>query len=200
EFTQPGLPGWSDSIPGVEVLEYDVELAKQLLQEAGGYPRASLPIYYNGDGSHKDWIEAVANQLRENLGINAVPAPTVTFAELLEKIRDHELDGPWRASSIPFSPSLDDMLFTIYYTKDGAATTGGYSSAEFNQLLDEGRSQTTLDAADSYFNQAQEVLFADLPVIPLWYTYQATIHSERIRGVIVGPIAGTPYYAYELVG
>ncbi|MDR1387181.1 MAG: ABC transporter substrate-binding protein, partial [Propionibacteriaceae bacterium] len=40
EFTQPGLPGWSDSIPGVEVLEYDVELAKQLLQEAGGYPRA----------------------------------------------------------------------------------------------------------------------------------------------------------------
>ncbi|MDR1512521.1 MAG: ABC transporter substrate-binding protein, partial [Propionibacteriaceae bacterium] len=200
EFTQPGLPGWSDSIPGVDVTDYDVDLAKKLFEEAGGYPRDTLRLYYNGDGSHKEWIEAVANQLRENLGINAVASPTVTFAELLEKIRDRELDGPWRASSIPFSPSLDDMLSTIYYTKEGATTQGGYASAEYNGLLNEGRSQTSLDEANKYFNQAQEVLFKDLPAVPLWYTYQATIHSDRITGVAVTPIAGTPYYLYEKIG
>jgi oligopeptide transport system substrate-binding protein len=200
DFTQQGLGGWSDSIPGVEVLDYDVAKAKALLAEAGGYPRDALNIYYNGDGAHKEWVEAVANQLRENLGINAVPAPTTTFAELLEKIRNHELDGPWRASNIPFNPGLDDMLATGYAAQPGSTTAAGYYSQDFQDRLAEGRRQTSLDAANEYFNKAQEILFRDLPVIPLWYTYQTTIHSTQVTGVTLGPIAGTPYYLIKRVG
>jgi oligopeptide transport system substrate-binding protein len=200
DFTQEGLGGWSDSIPGVEVLDYDVDKAKALLAEAGGYPRDTFNIYYNGDGAHKEWVEAVANQVRENLGINAVPSPTTTFAELLEKIRDHQLDGPWRASNIPFNPGLDDMLATGYSSQPGSTTTSGYYSQDFQDRLAEGRRQTSLDAANEYFNEAQSILFRDLPVIPLWYTYQTTIHSTKVQGVTLGPIAGTPYYAIEKIG
>ncbi|MDR1077510.1 MAG: ABC transporter substrate-binding protein [Propionibacteriaceae bacterium] len=195
DFTQRGLDGWSDAIPGVEVLDFDPDLARRLLAEAGGYPRETFTIYYNADGSHKEWVEAVANQVRENLGINAVPGPVTTFAELLGQIRDHTLDGPWRASNIPFNPGLDDMLATGYSAAAGSTTQAGYHSQDFEDLLALGRSQTSLDAANQYFNQAQSVLFRDLPVIPLWYTYQTTIHARTVQGVVLGPIAGTPYYA-----
>ncbi|MDR1077492.1 MAG: ABC transporter substrate-binding protein [Propionibacteriaceae bacterium] len=199
DYTQIGLEGWSDSIPGNEVLDYDVELAKRLLEQAGGYPYADLKLYYNADGAHKDWIEAVANQLRENLGLNAIPGPITTFPQFLEQRDAHELDGPWRASEIPFNPSLDDMLRNVYSRTGGASSQSGWASDEYESLLAQGRSALTTDQAVAYFNQAQEVLFRDLPAIPLWYSYSSTIHSTRVTGVIIGPAGAFTSHLYERV-
>lgn len=197
EFTQIGLYGWSDSIPGSDVLDYDVDRAKSLLAQAGGFPLEELKLYYNGDGAHKDWIQAVANQLRENLGLNAVPTPITTFSEFLEDRNAREFTGPWRASEIPFNPSLDDMLRNVYSRTGGASSQSGWSSDEYEDLLSKGRSATDPAAAVAYFNQAQEVLFRDLPAIPQWYTYGTTIHSARVTNVLRGPAGSSTVHLYE---
>ncbi|MDR1393292.1 MAG: ABC transporter substrate-binding protein [Bifidobacteriaceae bacterium] len=197
EFTQIGLDGWRDDIPGNEVLDFDVSLAKSLLEQAGGYPRDELPIYYNADGAHKEWVEAVAYQIRENLGINAVPAPVTTFPDFLEQRDNREFTGPFRASEIPFSPGLDDMLRNIYSRAGGASSGSGWTSDEYEALLAEGRSALSIDEAVVYFNQAQEVLFRELPAIPLWYSFGASIYSTKITNVERWPIGGTPVFLIQ---
>jgi oligopeptide transport system substrate-binding protein len=200
EFTQQRLYGWRDDIPGVEVLSYDVDKAKEWLEQAGGYPYDELPLYYNGDGAHKEWIEAVSYQLRENLGINAVPSPITTFPEFLEKVNNQELTGPWRASEIPFNPGLDDILRNVYSQAGGASSGSSWSSQEFDDILAKGRSATDPDEANDYFNQAQEVLLRELPAIPLWYTYVSTIHSTKVSGVRIAPPGATATHLIEKTG
>ncbi|MDR1237348.1 MAG: ABC transporter substrate-binding protein, partial [Propionibacteriaceae bacterium] len=197
EFTQEGLYGWNGNLPGSDVLDFDVEKAVQLLKDAGGYPREELPIYYNADGAHKEWVEAVANQLRANLAINAVPTPVTTFPEFLEKRDKKEFTGPWRASEIPFNPGLDDVLRNVYSTTGSSNSGSGYRSTEFEELLAKGRAQTSIDEANSYFNQAQEVLLRDLPAIPLWYSYRTTIHSTKVSNVQTSAFGSTTYLIHK---
>jgi ABC-type oligopeptide transport system substrate-binding subunit len=197
EFTQKGLYGWRDDIPGSDILDFDPERAKRLYEEAGGYPGGTLKIYYNADGAHKEWTEAVANQLRQNLGLEAVSTPVTTFPEFLEQRDAEEFDGPWRASEIPFNPGLDDVLRNVYSQTGGASSGSGWTSAEFESLLTQGRAQTDVEAANDLFNQAQEVLFRDLPAIPLWYTYGSTIHSKLVSNVQRTQFGSTLYLVHK---
>ncbi|MDR0592186.1 MAG: ABC transporter substrate-binding protein [Bifidobacteriaceae bacterium] len=197
EFTQEGLHGWDGNLPGSEILDFDPDKAKQLLEEAGGYPRDELPIYYNADGAHKEWVEAVANQLRANLGLNAVPAPITTFPEFLEKRDLEEFTGPWRASEIPFNPGLDDILRNVYSRAGSSSSGSGFESEEFEELLAAGRAQTSIDEANAYFNEAQEVLLRELPAIPLWYTYRTQIHSTKVSNVQTAAFGSTTYLIHK---
>ncbi|MBW3091823.1 ABC transporter substrate-binding protein [Bifidobacterium sp. 82T10] len=192
DFTVKGLYGWSDSIKGSDVLDFNVTKAKALLKEAGGYTK-ELPIYYNADGAHKQWVEAVANQIKKNLGINAVPKPTTTFSDFLEKRADHQFTGPWRASEIPFNPGLDDMLRNVYSTSGSANSGSEWTSDAFEAKLKEGWQQKDTDAAIEKFNEAQEILFQDLPAIPLWYTKIPSVYSTKVSNVHTNVFGSTLY-------
>src|SRR5690625_7178317 len=52
EFTTPGIIGYSDSIPGSEVLEYDADKAKDLWAQADAISQYddTFTIGYNADG------------------------------------------------------------------------------------------------------------------------------------------------------
>src|SRR5699024_10194401 len=80
EFTAPVIDGYSDSIPGNEVLTFNAEAAKKAWADADAISKwdadAELSIGYNVDGAgNKEYVEAVVNQLKNNLGINAVAKP-----------------------------------------------------------------------------------------------------------------------------
>ncbi|NTW41210.1 MAG: ABC transporter substrate-binding protein, partial [Cellulomonadaceae bacterium] len=63
-------PGTPEGICG-EYCEYDPEAAKALLDEAGGFEGA-MEIYYPGGVGLDELYTAIANNLRQNLGIDAV--------------------------------------------------------------------------------------------------------------------------------
>ncbi|KFI48005.1 peptide ABC transporter substrate-binding protein [Bifidobacterium biavatii] len=192
DFTVKGLNGWNDSIPGSDILDYNPTKAKQLLEEAGGYDK-ELPIYYNSDGGHKQWVEAVANQLKKNLGLNVVPSPTTTFADFLQKRADHKFTGPWRAAEIPFNPGLDDMLRNVYSTADASESSFGWHSDAFESKLKEGWAQKDTDEANKKFNEAQEILFKELPAIPLWYAATPTVYSTKVSNVVDASFGSAVY-------
>jgi oligopeptide transport system substrate-binding protein len=196
EFTQPGLNGWNGNLPGSDILDFNPERARALLAEAGGLDR-DLPIYYNADGAHKDWVEAVVNQLKINLGINAYPAPVTTFSEFLEQRANHEFTGPWRASEIPFNPGLDDMLRNVYSANGGASSGSGWFSQEYEDLLTLGWAQSDVNEANKYFNQAQQVLLRELPAIPLWYSYRTSIHSTLVSNVQISAFGSNTYLIHK---
>ena len=53
-------------------------------------------IAYNGDGGHQAWVDAVANSIKNTLGIQAEGQPYATFAELRKDVQDRKMTGAFR--------------------------------------------------------------------------------------------------------
>jgi oligopeptide transport system substrate-binding protein len=187
DFTSPVIDGYSEDIPGSEVLDFDADEAKKLWAEADAIAPwdGTFQIGYNADGGHQAWVDAVANQLKNNLGIDASGAPYPTFAEFRTAITDRTIQTAFRTGWQADYPALFNFLGPIYGT-DAGSNDGDYSNPEFDALLAEGLAETDLDAANAIFQQAQEILFVDLPATPLWYATVNGAWGESVDNVEYG--------------
>ncbi|WP_400999527.1 ABC transporter substrate-binding protein [Agromyces sp. GXQ0307] len=195
DFTSPVIDGYSEDIPGSEVLEYDPEKAKELWAEADAISpwEGSFQIGYNADGGHQGWVDAVTNQIKNELGIDASGAPYPTFAEFRTAITDRTIQTGFRTGWQADYPSLSNFLGPIYVTGAGS-NDGDYSNPEFDALIDEGLSETEVEAGIEKFQQAQEILFEDLPAIPLWYSTVNGAWGEQVENVQFGWNSVPLYY------
>lgn len=187
DFTAPVIDGYSEDIPGSDVLEFDAELAAELWAEADAIApwSGTFEIQYNADGPNQGWVDAVANQLKNNLGIEAAGKPIPTFAEHRTLITERQANTAFRNGWQFDYPSMFNGLGPIYGTGAGS-NDGDYSNPEFDALLDEGASATDVEEGVAKFQQAQEILFQDLPSIPLWYTNALGAWSENVDNVEFG--------------
>ena len=196
EFTAPVIDGYSDSVPGNEVLEFNPEKAKELwaqAEEISPWPAGqAFTLGYNADANHKEWVDAVANGLKNNLGITAEGKPYATFKELRADASAKTLTGAIRTGWQADYPSLNNFLGPLYGTGAGS-NDGDYSSEEFDSLLSEGLAASSPEEGSKIFNQAQEVLLKDLPVVPLWYQVAQSGWSNNVDNVETG-WNGVPVY------
>ncbi|MDK6230861.1 hypothetical protein, partial [Streptococcus agalactiae] len=67
------VDGYNENLPGNDVLKFDAKAAKDLWQKADAIKKydGTFELAYNSDGGHQAWVDAVCNQLKNNLGINA---------------------------------------------------------------------------------------------------------------------------------
>ena len=63
---------------------------------------------------------------------------------------------------------------------------GDYSNPEFDALIKEGLGETDVQAGIEKFQKAQEILFEDLPAIPLWYATANGAWGENVDNVEFG--------------
>ncbi|PKQ14801.1 MAG: ABC transporter substrate-binding protein, partial [Actinobacteria bacterium HGW-Actinobacteria-8] len=185
DFTSPVISGWSDSIPGSEVLEYNPDKAVELWAEADAISpwTGTFKIGYNADGGHQGWVDAVINSIKNTLGIDAEGNPYPTFGEFRTDITGRVIDSAFRTGWQADYPSLFNFLGPIYGTGAGS-NDGDYSSAEFDALLKEGSAMTDTDEANATFQKAQEILFKDLPAIPLWYSNVTGGYADTVDNVV----------------
>lgn len=195
DFTSPVIDGWSDSVPGNEVLEYDPELAKELWDQANAiqpYSGEDFTIAYNADGGHQTWVDAVANSISGALGITAVGQPFPDFASYLDA-RDNEKVGAFRAGWQADYPGLYNFLGPLYATGAGS-NDGKYSDKAFDDLLAKGISETDEAARNATLLEAQSVLFEDLPSLPLWYSNVNGGWADGVQNVEFGWNSVPLYY------
>ncbi len=187
DFTSPVIDGYSEDIPGSEVLEFDAEKAKDLWAEADAIApwTGSFEIQYNADGPNQGWVDAVANQVKNNLGIEAAGKPIPTFAEHRTLITERQSTTAFRTGWQFDYPSMFNGLGPIFGTGAGS-NDGDYSNPDFDALLDEGASAAEVEEGIQKFQEAQEILFQDLPAIPLWYTNAMGAWGEEVENVQFG--------------
>ena len=187
DFTSPVIDGWSDSLEGAEVLEFNAEKAQELWAEADAISPWSgeFQIAYNADGGHQAWVDATVNSIKNTLGIEASGAPYPTFAELRALVTDRTIATAFRTGWQADYPGLYNFLGPLYATNAGS-NDGDYSSEEFDTLLSEGISATDADEANGLFQDAQEVLLKDLPAFPLWYSNVVGGYGETVENVEFG--------------
>lgn len=139
-------------------------------------------IAYNGDGGHDAWVDAVSNQLKNNLGITAEGKSYPTFDELRTDITERKIKTAFRTGWQPDYPSIFNYLQAIYQTKAGS-NDGDYSSKEFDDLITKVAGEPDAEKRYKLQDQAQEVLLKDLPATPLWYANVAAVAAKGVENV-----------------
>jgi oligopeptide transport system substrate-binding protein len=188
DFTSPVIDGYSDSLEGAEVLEYNPDEAVKLWAEADAiapYGDTTFDISYNSDGGHQAWVEAVTNSISNTLGITATGKAYPTFQAALDDREKQVLTGGTRAGWQADYPSLFNFL-QPQYTTGASSNYEGYSSPEFEALLDEGSTAATVEDAIAKYQEAQELLLVDLPATPLWYANVNGVWAETVENVTFG--------------
>jgi oligopeptide transport system substrate-binding protein len=197
DFTAPVIDGYNENVTGSEVLKFDAAKAKELWAKADAikpYDSSKpLQLAYNTDGGNKEWIDAVANNFKNNLGIQAEGQPFAKFAEILNLRKAKTLPGLTRAGWQADYPSLYNFLGPL--VKTGASSNyEAYSNPAFDKLLTEGLGAKSTDDANKKFTQAQEILFQDLPNLPLWYQARQAVWSQNVSNVDSGWNGVIQYY------
>ncbi|KAE8763107.1 peptide ABC transporter substrate-binding protein [Georgenia thermotolerans] len=195
DFTSPVIDGWSDSVPGSEVLEFDPEKAKELWAEADKLSPwdGKFTLAYNSDGGHQAWVDATMNSIKNTLGIEAEGQPYALFADLRTDVTDRKMTGGFRTGWQADYPALGNFLGPIYGTGAGS-NDGDYSNPEVDDLLKQAAAAPSIEESNALYQKVQEILFKDLPAIPLWYSNVTGGYAETVDNVEFGWNSVPLYY------
>jgi oligopeptide transport system substrate-binding protein len=186
EFTARSLPAFEPNLPGNDVLNFDPDRARQLWKQADAISAWSgqYVIAYNADAGNQEWVDAVANSVKNVLGIDAVGAPQPTFAGFRTEITNHTISTAFRAAWIGDYPSMIEFLAPLFATGAGSNDVG-YSNPEFDAALAAAEAAPNLGESDALANAAQRYLMRDMPVVPLWDNISVVGWSAEVRNVHV---------------
>ncbi|WP_432624615.1 peptide ABC transporter substrate-binding protein [Bifidobacterium sp.] len=188
DFTSPLVPEYAKNLKNGDNLKYNADKAKELWEKANAIKpwSGNFRIAYNADGGHKEWVDAVCNQIKNTLGIDAAGDPYATFSDVRKRVTDRSITTAFRSGWMLDYPSAEDYLNPLYASSsaDGhGSNDGDYKSEEFDNLLNAALAQTDVQKRTDDFTEAQEVLAKDLPVIPLWYDNVAAVSATNVKNV-----------------
>ena len=101
---------------------------------------------------------------------------------------DVGVDGPVRLSWVLSSYLSPEYALSAPWACDGGSNLSGYCNEDFDELIAQANASDR-DTADALYQQAEDVLLEDMPLIPMWYGLARTVYSERVDQVMMD--AGT---------
>jgi oligopeptide transport system substrate-binding protein len=174
-YGEPSYVAWRD-VPYEERLAQ----AKELMAAAGYGPDNPLKtqLRYNTSENHKKIAVAIAAMWKQ-LGVETELFNTEV------KVHYNDLqEGNFEVARAGWIADYNDPQNFLYLmeTSTGVQNYAGYSSAEFDRLMDE--ADRTADGArrNQLMHQAEAVAMADLPNIPIYYYVSKDLVSKAVQG------------------
>jgi oligopeptide transport system substrate-binding protein len=168
--------------------QLDVKRANALLDEAGFDRSQPIELWFNAGSGNDAWMEAVGNQLRTNLGVEFVLRGDLAPPEYGPLLFSKGMTGPFRMGWSMDYPSPQNFLEPLYSTQSqppAGSNTSFYSSPEFDALVAEGNAAASNEEAIGFYNQAEDVLLEDMPIIPLFFDVTQSVHSTDVTEMVV---------------
>jgi oligopeptide transport system substrate-binding protein len=186
DFTASSLPGFDPHIAGDDALTFDPDRARRLWSQADAISKwtGRYAIAYNADGGHQEWVDAVANSVKNILGIDAVGAPQPTFAAFRTQVTTRSIATAFRAGWQGDFPSMLEFLEPLFVTGAGADDVG-YSNPQFDAAIATAEAAPSLPQSFGLANAAQRILLRDMPVVPLWYTISVAGRSPAVSHLVL---------------
>ncbi|MFJ7906384.1 ABC transporter substrate-binding protein [Kitasatospora sp. NPDC096204] len=180
-WVAPGVMGYKADTCG-EFCKFNPEKAKQLIAEGGGVPGGKVTILYNADGSHKEWVDAVCNSIRQSTGVDCTGDPKPDFKTVRDVVTNKQVQSMMRTGWVQDYPLNANFLRDVYGT--GASSNDNqYSSPEFDRLAKEADAATSVEKTAELYQQAEAQLAKDMPSIPLWYYKTSSGYSKNVQNV-----------------
>lgn len=168
----PGVFGYDEDLEG---LEYDVDKAKELLEEAGYEDGFSATIWTNDERQRIDTATNVQAQLAE-IGID-LEVEIVEWGAMLEQTAQGEHDMMvfgWTT----VTGDADNGMYSLFHS-DNIGSPGNRTftkDEEVDKYLDQARQTADPDERQEYYSKAQERLIDLAPFVYL-------LHQEYLLGV-----------------
>lgn len=190
-YVPPQVPGASDT--ACEACVYDLELAQEHFAASGVEPGTTIVLYDIADDGQAV-IEFLTNTWADAFGLE-IEVRSFEFAQFLEETAADKVEGPFELGWVWDYPSGYSMLQPLFASGSGANNLS-YASEEFDALMTQIETSTDPAEVPGLLNEAEQVVLADLPMLPLSFGRETTVHAERISGLEVD--AGA-LYRLELV-
>jgi peptide/nickel transport system substrate-binding protein len=176
-FVPAGLPSFDST--KVKGYAYNPSLARRLLKEAGVSPSnqpviklLTIPIY-------SDIASYIARQLEE-IGLN-VQVDVVQKSLLLE-LTSNSKALFFRGSWIADYPDAENYL-SVFYSKNPAPPNyTRYHNPKFDALFEKAIAETNDSLRYQLYQQADQAMMEDAPVVPLWYDEVVHLVQPGIKG------------------
>ena len=164
----PGFPGYSAEIKG---LEYDPDLAKDLLSQSAyadstDRPRIVLTVPGTG-GSPGLTTEVVADMWRQTLGIE-IEIQQVEWATYIQDLHRGRLQAwsglSWQAD-YPDPQTFIDVLFR----SDSAINYGGYVNSRVDDYVISAQTEQDATSRIRHYIDAEQIVVSEAAWLPLWW-------------------------------
>lgn len=192
-------PGHWAYVAPAHPLVHDLAEAGRLLDAAGypdpdgpgGRPRLSLVYKTSSDQFRVAVARVIAAQLAQlDVAVEVRPFEFGTFFADIKK-------GAFQLGSMQTGDvSEPDMYFAYFHSsripdKDHPDDTNRwrYANPEVDRLLEQGRSEPDRAARIALYARAQELLLADMPIVPLWHEDNVALINRAVDGFQVLPSA-----------
>lgn len=156
-------------------------LARRLYKEAGYSEENPLrfELRYNTSDWHTKIAVAIQSMWSEVLGVEATLI-NEEFQVLLANMRDAEVTQVFRASWIG---DYDDAHTFLSVLRAGSASNMlRYADDDFESLMQRAADQVDVDRRKLYLEEAERVMLADHPVIPLYFFVSKHLVRPEVRG------------------
>lgn len=171
--------------PCGEGCEFRPRQARRLFERAGGLSRPPT-IWFNSGAGLEAWIEAIAEQWEEHLGIEEVRLRPEPFGRYLELLGSGDIRGPYRLGWAMDYPSLLFFLEPLH-ARGGRINFDGYTNQRAERLIARGNAAGSVQAALDPFRRAEQLILEDWHHIPLWFSVHHLAHSPRVEEVGFDP-------------
>lgn len=183
-FVPEGLPSFDST--KVKGYTYDPAKSRKLLTEAG-YPNGNnLPVIkLLTIAIYSDMADFIAKQLSD-VGIH-IQVETVQKALLLEMTSSSRALF-FRASWIADYPDAENYLSVFYSRNPSPPNYTRYKNEQFDALFEKALVEENDSIRYSLYQQADQLVINDAPVVPLWYDKAIHLVQTNVNGFVPNPL------------
>ena len=120
--------------------------------------------------------------------IQATTNPMPTFSEFRDAVSNRTMKNAFRTGWQPDYPSIENYLQPLY-TTDAAygqgSNDGDYSNPEFDALITQAAATPDTDEANKLYQQAEGILFQDMPAVPMYYSNASGAAALGVKGFVL---------------
>lgn len=185
----PGVFGYTP----VGTYEYNPELARELLAEAG-YPDGFSIDLWSPSGRYLQDIqtaEAIQSQLAEiGVDVNIETAEWSTYLATVNRER-HESIVPF--GLLAWGTVTGDADYGLYALLHGSqhvpngSNRGFYTNSDLDAMLDEARRNTDPAVRESLYRQSLELIYEEAPWLTLHSESQLVAVNDSVHGLVIHP-------------
>jgi oligopeptide transport system substrate-binding protein len=182
-WVPPGMNGYtSQTIPELALKKKQREAEAKRLYEKAGYSRnkpLEVELLYNTSDNHKKIAIALTAMWKQVLGIkvNLRNEEWKVYLSSRSQKQFQMVRSGWIGDFNDASNFLD-----LFRSDVGTMNPSGWKNAQYDKLMMQAESETDHQKRAGLMQQAEKILLADMPLIPIYYYTTQHLVKPTIKG------------------